>query len=211
MNLDWKHWLFSHLIWIIALVVGYVGLHSYLQERDARLLAEQQIKISEQVVKGLKDQIKANNDQIATLQKSIDDVNKAAQRKIDVIVQQQERVKTPAQAIPAIAETNPELDAHSIPDAPDYSAVKAIPLFTTLSQCRITDAKLDACTKNLDTETKIAAKNDDNYQKQVAITAEKQKEIDSLKKPKGFWSKVKGTAKSIGIGIGIGLGLSKAL
>ena len=199
-----KQFFKTHWFWLVFITIGIIAFYSWLGEHDARLQADAQVKQSEDQVTVLRQQIQQNTDQIATLQRSIDDVNKAAQRKIDVIVKQQEQVKTPEQAIPAVTQTNPELDARSLPDAFDRASVKALPLFTTLSQCRITDTKLDACTTNLASETEIAKTNDANYQQQIKITAEKDKEISALKQPKSFWRRFGSTVKTVGISVGAG-------
>lgn len=210
MDFDVKHFVLSHLVWVGVVIVGVIGIHSYMAEHDQRLLAEQQIKVSEQVVKGLQDQIVTTKEQIQTLQQSMKDVSAAAAKQVQVIVKQQEQVKTPQQAIDSIASVSTRvLDPRTIVDAPERASVLAMPLFSELSECSIGRITLNACTQNLATETKVAEANDSNYQKQIAITTEKQKEIDALKKPRGFWANVKSSAKWIGFGIGLGYTLGR--
>jgi hypothetical protein len=49
------------VIGIVLAIDAYVGVHSWQQEHDARLLAEQKIAVDEQQVKQLQDSITANN------------------------------------------------------------------------------------------------------------------------------------------------------
>jgi hypothetical protein len=37
---DWKHFVLSHLIWIVAFVVAVVGVQSWHAEHDARLVPQ---------------------------------------------------------------------------------------------------------------------------------------------------------------------------
>src|SRR5580692_6224305 len=78
MNLDWKHWVLSHLIWV-ALAAGlFVGFRSWRAEHDARLAAEKSIAVSQQQVKSLQDQITqrdaASAKQVQTIVKVVHDV-----------------------------------------------------------------------------------------------------------------------------------------
>jgi cell division septum initiation protein DivIVA len=208
--LDYKHWILTHAIWIAAVAAGFVGFHSWLGEHDQRLKAEQQFKVSEQAIKGLQTQVDANNQQIATLQKSIEDVNAAAKKQVQVIVQQKEKVTTPAQALAGINSVSDRpLDAVSLPDMPDRASVLVLPLYQELADFQIAKINLAACTTNLATETKIADDNANNYKSQVAITGEKQKEIDALKKPKSFWKRTWGVVKTVGLSVVGGYVLGK--
>jgi hypothetical protein len=49
------------VIGIVLNIDVYVGVHSWQQEHDARLLAEQRIAVDEQQVKQFQDSITANN------------------------------------------------------------------------------------------------------------------------------------------------------
>lgn len=211
-ELDIRHFVLSHIIWVVLVAAGVVGFHYWQQEHDAKLLSEQQEKVSEQTIAGLQTQISRNNQQIETLQQSMKQVSDAAAKQVQVIVKQQEAVKTPEQAIASISEVaNRDVDARTVAGEADRASVLAMPLYQNLSDCRIAQLNLSACTTNLATETTIAATNADSEKKQEAIVAQKQLEIDALKVKPSFWSRLKADAKKIGIGIGVGIALGARL
>lgn len=177
-NLDWRHWILSHLVWVIAIAVALVLGHSYVVEHDARLLADAQIKVSEANIKNLTDQIAATN--------------AAAAQKVQIITKIVHDVATPTQAVAAIPQlTDVPLNPRVAPDNPAQVSVDALPLVNLLGQAKIDKTNLDACQSDL--------KNTE------AIADAKQTEIVALKKKPAFWKRVTGVAKAVGIGVGIGL------
>lgn len=181
-NLDWRHWVLSHLVWIVAAAVALVLGHSYLAEHDARILADAQIKTSEQ--------------SIADLTKQISVTNAAAAQKVQTVVKIVHDAQTPAQQIAAVPQlADVPLNARPVPplapNGPAQVAVDLAPLVKELGQCRETSVQLEACQSNLQNET--------------AIVGQKQTEIVALKKKPAFWKRVTGVAKALGVGVGIGI------
>jgi hypothetical protein len=174
-KLDPVHFILSHLIWIVALVVGLIGIHSYLSEHDQRLLAAQQAKISEQKVKDLQAQIATSDAQAA---QTIAALKKAATR-----------VTTPQQAIAAIPDVSNLHPTISVTD-PTKVEVPAVEFYQELNQCKQDNIALGAC------QVARAAKDEQ--------LAAKDAEIAAYKKPKSFWHRTTTTLKYIGIGIAIG-------
>jgi hypothetical protein len=177
-NLDWKHWLLSHAIWIVELAVALLLGHSYLMEHDRRLLADQTIKISEAQVKDLQAQIAANN--------------AAAAQKVQVITKIVHDVQTPTQVVAAVPQlTDVPLHTRVAPDNPVQVSVDALPFINLLGQAKTDAINLAACQENLKAET--------------SIVDAKQTEIVALKKKPSFWKRAGGVAKAVGVGIGIGV------
>lgn len=177
-SLDWRHWLLSHLVWVVALTVAVIMGHSYIAEHDARVLADAQIKTSE-----------AN---IVSLQQQIAATNAAAAQKVQVITKIVHDVQTPAQALVAVPQlTDVPLNARVSTDSPNQVSVDAVPFVELLGQCKTDAVNLNACQSDLKNQT--------------TITAEKQNEIVALKKKPAFWTRVKKTAQIVAICIGIGI------
>jgi|ERR1017187_6482542 hypothetical protein len=186
--IDTLHIHVSYLVAGLVLAVGsYVGVHSFLQEHDARLLAQQQQKISEAVVKGLQQQIA--------------DRDAAAAKQQQVIVKVIHDTTTPQQA----AQVLPQIVTAPLPVPVVVQAAGSwlipepdvLPIFQQLADQKICRSELTTVQGDL-TDTK-------------AIVVQKDAEITTLKKPKGFWRRVGGTMKSVGIGIGVGLTLARVL
>jgi len=176
-NWDVKHFVLSHLVWIAALSVALVLGHSWIQEHDARLLADAQVKQSSQIVKSLQDQIIS--------------VQNAAKQQTQVITRIVHDVKTPEQAIAAIPQlTDVPLNARPIPQAPGSVSVDVMPLVQALGECKVAQVNLQACQTELSAQEKI------EEQKDIQIAA--------LKKKPAFWKKVGTTLKTVGIGVAIG-------
>jgi hypothetical protein len=177
MNFDWKHFALAHFVWVVGVVVALVAGHAWLTEHDARLLADQQVKISETRVKDLQEEIEA--------------VNAAAKKQVQTITKIIHDAQTPAQVVQVIPQlTNAPLNARTLPDSSVQVGVDAIPLVTVLGQCKIDKVNLDACAASSATKD--------------SIITEKDKEITALKKPKSFFARLGSTLKAVGIGIGIG-------
>src|SRR5438309_1118073 len=114
-NLDWRHWVLSHLVWIVCVAVALILGHSYIAEHDARLLAEQQIKQSEQQVEDLQKTIAAND--------------AAAAQQLSKLRVLQTKVTTPQQAIAAIPTlSDVPLNTRMGPTA-GTAVVDVVPLF----------------------------------------------------------------------------------
>jgi hypothetical protein len=174
-RLDPVHFILSHLIWIVALIVGLIGVHSYLGEHDQRLLAAQQAKISEQRVKDL------------TLQIATSDA--AAAQTIMALKTTMAKIKTPQQAIAAIPDVSNLHPTISVND-PTKVEVPAVEFYQELNQCKQDNIALGAC--------QVARVGKDEQ------LAAKDAEIAAYKKPKSFWHRTTSTLKYIGIGIAIG-------
>jgi hypothetical protein len=199
----------THIFYLVLIAGGVIGFHSWLSEHDARLAADTQVKQLETEIPALKAQIATSDQAIKTLSDSMAAVSQAAQKQVIEIQTKAAEVKTPAQAISSLDSVSTvPLQAQSLPDAPDRASVLALPLFQELSQAAIDRVNLDACSKNLVSETKIANENDTKYQAEVKITATKVAEITALTKKPAFWKRVTGTLKPVGIGIGIGLAIA---
>jgi hypothetical protein len=210
MTFDWKHFLLSHLAWVILVGVGLVGIHAYQQEHDARLLADQKVAVAEQQVKTLQTDIQANNQAIAQLQEQQNARDAAAAKQIATLTQLVSKTQTTAQAAQALPQVA------NLPVAPtvgtDSSVVipapDVLPLFQQLAQGKQDAISVVQLTADLNDEKAIVAKDESTISDQTKQIALKDEEIVALKKPKSFWHRVGGTLKSVGIGIGIGLALS---
>lgn len=153
------------------LVLVLAGM-SWLQEHDARLLAEQTVK-----------EVGAR---VETLEQKVKDVDAAGKARSAAIKKQAARVTTAAQAIPAIPTvTDAPLNARPLPDAPSAVQVEAVPLFQELSRCKAQGVDLDTCSQKAALSQQIIA--------------EKDTEIAALKHPKGFWKRFGTTAKTVGV------------
>jgi hypothetical protein len=179
MNLDIKHFILSHLVWIVLAVSGVIGWHYWLQEHDARVAADNAIKVQEATVKSLQQQIVDRDAQAAKQQQ--------------VIVKVVHDTVTPAQAVqnlpqvvtaplPAPVTATPMGDM-LIPQ-PDV-----MPIFQQLADDKICRSQLDTCTQDLN-DTK-------------AIVAAKDTEIVALKKKPTFWHRIGHDLKVLAIGAGV--------
>ncbi|HEY6767569.1 MAG TPA: hypothetical protein VI386_22665 [Candidatus Sulfotelmatobacter sp.] len=179
-NLDWRHWVLTHIVWFVAATIALVLGNSWLHEHDARILADTQIKISETTVAGLKQQI-AVTDAVAA-------------QKAQVITKIVHAVATPTQAVTAIPTlTDAPLNARIAPDSPTQVSVDAIALIQALGECKIASTELNACKSDLLNESNIVSAKD--------------QEIIALRKKPSFWKRVESTLKVLGIGAGIGVAL----
>lgn len=161
---------------VIAAGIVLVG-YSWITEHDARILAEQTVKQSQ--------------DRIANLQQQSEAIQKAGDAVVAKLKAQRESVKTPTQAIAALPSVSPEpLSPAALPDAPSRVAVDAVPLFQTLNQCKECSAELATDNAELAIDKEVQA--------------EKDTEIKALKKKPAFWHRVARTAEVIGIGAAIG-------
>jgi len=179
-----KPWLLAHGFWIAFIVVAAIGVHSWIGEHDARLLAEQQIKVSEAHVEDLQKQMQL--------------VSQQATKQVQVVTRIVHDVKTPQQAVAAIPQlTGAPLNTRVLADNPADVAVDAMALVNALGQCKQDAITLGACQAT----SKI----------QEQIILEKTTQVEALSKPKSFWKRFGNTLKLVGIGAGVGIGIGLAL
>jgi hypothetical protein len=163
-----------------------LGFVAWVQEHDARIIAEQTVKTAQV--------------QIDSLQKQQTATAALAQVTIAALQKQAAKVTTPAQAVQALTApsapqlTDVPLNIRAVPSLPDVVTVDALPLFQELDKCKQDAVALNACSTELKDQT--------------AIDAQKDTQIKALKKKKGFWARVKkdviDTAVTVGIGAAIG-------
>lgn len=166
----------THIFYIVLIAVGLIAFHSWLQEHDARLKADDTIKQQEVIVADLKQQI-ANAQQQAA-------------QKVQVITKVVHDVTTPTQAVAAIPQlTNAPLDTRLAVDNAMQLSVDALQLVQVLGQAKIDKTNLDTC------QTIGALKDQQSLAKDVEIAA--------LKKKPSVWKRVGGTAKTIGVTAGV--------
>lgn len=176
--MNWiKTHLSTHVGYLVVIGVVLLAGRLWLQEHDARLRADAQVKAAQSTIDTLKQQQT--------------EVSNAAKSQVIVLQKEAAAVQTPAQAVKALAAPVPELQPVSaplntevLPDAPDRVSVEALPLYQTLNSCKQDAINLGACSKELDFQNQIDA------QKDVQITA--------LKKKPGFFHRLGRAAKIIG-------------
>lgn len=173
----------THVFYVAILLVLAVCGWTWLKEHDARLLADQQVKVSE-----------ARNE---SLQKQIDANQQLANATITELKRRASSVKTPQQALIAIPDVSALPINARTTDDPSRVTVDVVPLFQELSQCKQDAVELNSCkvTTRLMTEQLV----------------EKDTEIKALKKKPGFWKRVGGTLKTGGVGVIIGIAIKAAL
>lgn len=176
----------THTGYVIGIIAGLVFLFvmfiTWRSEHDARLLAEVQIKQSEEKVK--------------TLQQEMDTRSTVAAQTVAAIRKRSAAITTPVQAIQAIPDlSTTQLNSRALPDNPNQAGVDVLPLIQELTKCRTDAVDLALCRANLGS--------------QVEITAQKDLEIIALKKKPRFWARVWSGTKKVAIGVGIGIGIAK--
>lgn len=212
-DLDWRHWVLSHLVWVVAVTILVIGGYQYMQSREALAKAEQVEKDSQVVIDSLKQQITERDQANADLKAQM--VNRDAQTaaQINALTKAVAQVKTPEQVIASLpVVTDLPLNAHTIPNSPQIS-VDAVPLFQGLAVCKADKTTLEACQANFADEKKIVDNQTKSLADKDAIIDQKQKDIDGYKKAAGhhgFFGKVWDGAKKVGL-LGIGIALGKAL
>ena len=158
---------------VIAGALIFVG-RMWLQEHDARLQADTQVKTAQAAIDTLKQQ------------QSV--IAQAAKVQIVTLREQAATVQTPVQAVQAL-QKDPEVKTvlptlETVPDAPDMVKVNALDLFKGVNQCEQDAVTATSCTKELDIQKQI------DTQKDVEITA--------LKKKPGFFKRLLKGAKVVG-------------
>ena len=177
----WK----AHIAYMVVFsALGFAGLQ-WLKEHDARLLAEQQTKISQTEIASLKDQILARDQQ--------------AQKQVQVIVKQQAATVTPQQAVQAIPDVSTlPVNIRPLPNSGDFVLAQAdlVPLYNQLAEGKKCAIELTACQKDF-ADGKV-------------IVAQQETEIQAWKKAAGhhnFFGKIwQGTQKVGLLAIGIAVG-----
>jgi hypothetical protein len=165
----------------------YLGVHSWIQEHDARIRAEEIAK--------------AADTQVLSLQKSIADRDKVAAEQVAPVVKIIREVQTVPQAVAALPQVVNTPLAAPVKVQPDNSVLipepDVLPLFQQVADDKVCRIQLDTATKDLaDTQ---------------GIVKQREAEIATLKKPRGFWKRVGSTLKTVAVGIGIGAVLGAKL
>src|SRR5208282_2911819 len=151
-QLDIKHWILSHLIWVVGVAVALYGFHTWSAEHDARLKAEATIKQDESQVAVLQQAITQNNQSIAALQAQMAQRDAQNATIIANLVKQKAAVQTPQAAATAITQTVSNLPVPLVVE-PDSSllvpSLDVVPLYDTLEDGKIAAANLSTCTDDL--------------------------------------------------------------
>lgn len=125
----------THVMYVVIIAGMLLAGHAWLQEHDARLQADQQVKLSESTIKTLQQQ---------------------AAQKVQVITKIVHDVKTPDQAVTAIPQlTDAPLNTRVAVDNPAQVSVDAVPLVTVLGQAKIDKTNLEACQSTLIEKDKV--------------------------------------------------------
>lgn len=187
----WK----THLAYVVLICLGtlgaYVAVHSWLEEHDARLLATQQEKISEQVIKTQKDKIAADQATIETLSASITQVENSRKSQIALLQKQLAAVQTPQEAAAAL--NLPLVDASHV-------QINALDLLTERNKCSQDTVNLAACQTTLATTQDIGKQKDDQLNQKQGIVDQQDAEIAVLRHPKGFWKRLATNGKVAAVG-----------
>jgi len=181
-SLDFRHWLLTHLVWVIALAVGFYGFTQWKYEHDNATAKAAQLQVAQANIANLNAQIAATDKQAA--------------QKVQTIVKIVHDAQTPAQVVAAIPTlTDIPLNARTIPNDPVDVEVAAVPLIDLIGRFAADETNLAACRSDLTAEK--------------AIVVQQTQEIVVLKKKPPFKKrlihavKVGGTILGIGILIGL--------
>ena|SRR5208282_5078218 len=181
-SLDFRHWLLTHLVWIIALAVGFYGFTQWRYEHDNSAAKAAQLQVAQANIANLQAQIVANDNQAA--------------QKVQVITRIVHDAQTPAQVVAAIPTlTDIPLNARTIPNDPVDVEVAAVPLIDLIGRFAADETNLTACRSDLTAEKAIVV------QQQTEIIILKRK--PPLKQRLIHAAKVGGTILGIGILIGL--------
>jgi hypothetical protein len=184
-NLDWRHWVLTHIVWIVLATATVIGFNSWRSEHDARLIAQQTIKTSEA--------------QVSLLQKQIADRDAQAVQQAAPIVKIIHDVQTVPQAVAALPQVVNQPLPEPVVRQPDNSVLipqpDVIPLFQQVADDKICRIQVNALIGDV--------------ADQKAIVKQKDGEVAALKKPKSFWRRTGGVLKLVGIGIGIGVTIAR--
>lgn len=196
-----------HIPWIILVIVGGIGIHSYMQEHDSRLIAEQRVAVDEQQVKTLQTSIEQNNQAIASLQQQMQQRDQQNAQVIAQLLKAKQQAVTPPQQV-QVLQTEAKLPEPivSIPNTQDWKLPQAdvAPLFQAVNDGQIGIANNTTCQADLTDQKSINGKQGDTITSQTKQIALKDDEIKTLKQPKKFWSRFKTNLKQIAISAAVG-------
>jgi hypothetical protein len=135
---------------VIAAVLVFAG-RIFLQEHDARIVADAQVKAAQSTIDDLK--------------KQQTEVEKVAKAQVIVLQKEAVAVKTGPQAIESL-DNDPQVKAvlpslTPVPDEPGIVQVNALDLFKGVNACEQNSVNLGACSKELDIEKQIDGQKDD--------------------------------------------------
>lgn len=173
----------THLFYILLIAGGVISFHVWLTEHDARVQAENTIKVSEVKIKTLQDQITATN--------------AAVTQKTAVVTRIVKAAVTPAQVVSAVPQlTNLPLSTRIAPGlGANEVAVDATALIQLAGEAKTAEVQLAGLQQN--------------YTACQAIVTEVKNEVAALKKKPKFFKRLESVAKEVGVGIGIGFFLAK--
>ena len=178
-----KAWLLSHLVWVVAVLVAYVGFTNWKFEHDNAAAKAAQVQVAQATIAQLQAQIATNDNQAA--------------QKVHVITKIVRDAQTPAQVVAALPNFPdlPVLNARTIPNDPVDVEVAAQPLMDLIGKYETVVTNLNSCQA------------DDTAEK--AIVVQQQNEIVVLKKKPPLKARLIHAAKVGGtiLGIGILIGL----
>ena len=177
------NYLKTHLFYVVLILVGIYGFHTWLEEHDEKQAAERQAAVAEV--------------QIKTLQQQVIAVQQTAVTKVAAVHKIVQQATTHAQQIAAVPDLSDiPLNLREGPEInnPDTVEVSLVALTKELGQCKEDQINLQACTAT-------SALKD----QQLAL---KDQEIVSLKKKPKFLTRLKHVAEAVGVGIAIGVVLA---
>lgn len=166
---------------VIAGALVFFG-RMYLQEHDARLQADTQVKAAQTAIDSIQKQAAA--------------LQAVASQKVVVLQKEAATVKTPEEAVQVVttperlATVAPPLDVkpEALPGDPGRVSVEALPLYQDFSTCKQCSVELDATKQALDL--------------QKAVDKDKDVQITALKKKPGFGQRMLKGLKVIGCAAG---------
>jgi hypothetical protein len=174
----------THLFYIILLVGGVIAFRSWLSEHDARVAAENTVKI--------------NTVKVADLQAQINAIPAQTAAKVQVVTRIVHDAQTPTQVVAAVPQlTDAPLNTRTIPGNTVDVQVNAAALVTVLGELKTSQIDIGACQQT------------DGLKDQQIVTL--QNTIKVLQAKPKFWHRVGSVAKAVGIGVGIGVVLGVKL
>ena len=176
-----------HIWYLVIILILAFGGHAWMQEHDARILAEANLKVNQTTVE--------------TLQKQIAENDAATDQQIQSLEAMIKTVRTPIQVVaqlPKVMDTPLPLPPTVLPDnSIDFPEADVLPLFKDLAQCKEDAVSLTSCQSDLTKEKEI-------------VTTQNT-EIKTLKQKPKFWSRVKHDTKLVGVGVGLAVIVAAAI
>lgn len=155
-----------HVWYLVILALLIFGGHAWMQEHDARVLAEANLKVNASTVQMLQKQIAANDEQTAAQIKSLQDLITTVKTPIQVV-----------QALPKVTTIPLPVPPTVLPDnSIDFPEADVLPLFKDLEQGKEDAVALTSCKSDLANEKEIAVN--------------QATEITTLQKKPKFWKRV---------------------